>query len=130
MPETTANATQWFADTELVIFYSASAIDKSKIVMLGQSLCDSSQPCCVVPKTLRSHYGNAIHFIRCYGADNSGLALPDAFLSSGAYNNIENEVLRLTSLRHARYPRLYDILRRCRRAIQCGRRIQKYVDHR
>jgi len=91
MPETTANATQWFADTELVYdFVRASAIDKSKIVMLGQSLGAIpashavlyQKPCALIMETPFTSLG-------AIGADNSGLALPDAFLSSGAYNNIE-----------------------------------------
>ena len=91
MPETTPNATQWFADTELVYdFVRASALDNSKIVMLGQSLGAIpashavlyQKPCALIMETPFTSLGTI-------GQDNSGLNFPDAFLSSGSYNNIE-----------------------------------------
>ena len=91
MPETTPDANQWFADTELVYdFVRASALDNTKIAILGQSLgaIPSShaalyqEPCALVMETPFTSLGTI-------GRDNSGLSLPDAFLSSGAYNNIE-----------------------------------------
>jgi len=91
LPESTPNANQWFADVELVYdFVRATAIDKNKIALLGQSLgaipsthaALYQKPCALIMETPFTSLGTI-------GRDNSGLAMPDAFLSSGQYNNSE-----------------------------------------
>ena len=91
LPETTPNASQWFADAETVSdFVQENAPDKSRIVLLGQSLgaipathvALYQMPCAYILETPFTSLG-------AIGHDNSGLTLPDGFLSKGQYNNTE-----------------------------------------